>query len=69
MPIGVEIASINPTTTSLSADDTSWYVQVGLPNANNTALSAVQNRRAGGPPFVVTLSLPARHAHRAAAIG
>ena len=58
MPIGVEIANLNANTTSLSTSDTSWYVQVGLPNANNTSLASVQNRRVGGPPFVVTLSLP-----------
>ncbi len=56
MPIGVEIQGLIATTTNLSPDDTAWYVQVGIPNASNTALATVQNRRAGGPPFVVTLT-------------
>ncbi len=52
----VQIVSLATSTTSLSADDNSWYVQTGLPNAANTGLNQVQHVRAGGPPFVVTLS-------------
>ena len=52
---GVELQALPTSTTSASADDT-FYVQVGLPNVNNTALSSVQNVRAGGPQFVVTLA-------------
>ena len=55
-PIGVEIASLNAATTSLSPDDTAWYVQVGLPCAGNTSLCSVQALRPGGPAFVVRLT-------------
>ena len=54
--IGIELASFPTTTTAASADSQGWYVQVGLPNAQHTALSTVQNVRAGGPGFVFTLA-------------
>ncbi len=54
---GVEIQNLNPAPTTLSADDTNWYVQVGVPCPGNAGLCQVQNVRAGGPPFVVTLTV------------
>ncbi len=54
VPSGIEIQGLTTSTTTLSADDT-FYVQVGIPNGSNTALSTVQNVRAGGPQFVFTL--------------
>ncbi len=56
VPIGIEILSLEAAQTNLSADDTDWYVQVGLPCAGNTQLCTVQNVRPGGPPFIVTLT-------------
>jgi hypothetical protein len=55
-PIAVEIQGLPATISAGAAEVTSWYVQVGLPNVNNTALSTVQNVRAGHPGFIVTLS-------------
>jgi hypothetical protein len=55
--IGVEIHGLESPTTTLSTNDTNWYVQVGTPCAGNLNLCTVQNVRAGGPPFVVTLAL------------
>ena len=57
VPSGIEIVSLNTETTTLSTDDTDWYVQVGLPCAGNTHLCTVQNVRSGGPAFVVSLAL------------
>ena len=57
VPSGIEIVGLNTETTTLSADDTDWYVQVGLPCAGNTQLCTVQNVRPGAPLFVVTLAL------------
>ena len=56
VPSGIEILSLEAAQTNLSADDTDWYVQVGLPCAGNTQLCTVQNVRPGGPPFIVTLT-------------
>ena len=53
--VAVEIHSLQATTTTLSALDTSWYVQVGVRNQAGTSVS-VQNVRPGGPAFVVTLT-------------
>jgi hypothetical protein len=53
---GVEVIGVPTTTTTLSANNTTMYAQVGLPNAGNTALLNVQNVRAGAPLFVVTLT-------------
>jgi hypothetical protein len=53
---GVEIAGLDATTTRLSASDTEWLVQVGVPVPGNMLLGTVQSVRAGGPPFVVTLT-------------
>jgi uncharacterized repeat protein (TIGR01451 family) len=55
VPIGVEIANLNSTTTNLSNNDTSWYVQVGLPCSGNASLCTVQNLRPGGPGVLVTI--------------
>ena len=57
VPIGIEIAGLDPDTTTLSPDDIDWYVQVGVPCAGNTHLCTVQNLRPGAPPFVVSLAL------------
>ena len=51
VPSGIEIVNLNTATTTLSADDSGWYVQVGLPCAGNTHLCTVQNVRSGGPAF------------------
>jgi hypothetical protein len=57
VPSGVEIAGLGATAPMLSAaNDTDWWVQVGIPNPTNTALWSHQSVRAGGPPFVVTLT-------------
>ena len=56
VPGGIEIVSLTESTTSLSADDVGWYVQVGLACAGNTHLCAVQNVRPGRPPLVATLT-------------
>jgi hypothetical protein len=56
VPIGIEIHNLDPAQTNLSADDTDWYVQVGLPCAGNAQLCTVQNVRPGGPPFIITLT-------------
>ena len=55
-PIALEIVGLPATISAGAAEATGWYVQVGLPNVNNTALSTVQNVRAGHPGFIVTLS-------------
>ena len=57
VPSGIEIVNLNTATTTLSADDSGWYVQVGLPCEGNTQLCTVQNLRPGGPLFVVSLAL------------
>jgi uncharacterized repeat protein (TIGR01451 family) len=57
MTPGIEIANIATETTSLSTDDTNWYVQVGLPCPGNGVICNVQAVRVGGPPLVVTLAL------------
>jgi hypothetical protein len=55
---GIEIVNLDPNTSTLSADDVDWYVQVGLPCSGGTfVLCQVQNVRAGGPPFLATISL------------
>jgi uncharacterized repeat protein (TIGR01451 family) len=57
VPSGIEIQGLTTTTTTFSPDDTGWYVQVGVPNAQNTGLAVGQAVRAGRPtPFVVTIS-------------
>jgi hypothetical protein len=56
---GIEIANLVANTTTFSADDVGFYVQVGLPCFTPTALCAVQSLRPGGPAFVATLSLAA----------
>ncbi len=56
VPIGIEILNLEADQTNLSADDTDWYAQVGLPCAGNAQLCAVQNIRPGGPPFIVTFT-------------
>jgi hypothetical protein len=51
----VEIQSLPSATTAGAADATFWYAQVGVRNAGGTGVS-IQNVRAGGPAFVVTLT-------------
>jgi hypothetical protein len=55
-PIAVQIGGLNPSMAVGASDDTDWWVEVGIPNVSNSALSAVQNVRAGGPVFLVTLT-------------
>ena len=57
VPGGVEIINLQAATTTLSADDVGWYLQVGIPCAGNAQLCQVQPVRAGGPAFVVSLTL------------
>ena len=57
VPIGVEIINLPGATTTLSDDDTSWYVAVGIPCTGNTHVCSYQGVRAGASPFVVTLAL------------
>ena len=52
---GVELLQLEPAQSNLSAEDPDLYVQVGLPNAEGTALSQVQPV-APGSPFVITLA-------------
>ncbi len=56
-PIGVEIQSLPANLTTLSPSATSWYVQVGLPCSGNTTLCSTQNRRAGAPALVFSLTV------------
>jgi hypothetical protein len=53
---GVEIVSLDPATSTLSAPDTDFYAAVGLPCPGNTSICQYQNVRTGGPAFVVTLT-------------
>src|SRR5699024_6437718 len=46
-PAALEIQGLNLSTTAAAADDTTWYVAVGLANPTNTALRSFQNVRAG----------------------
>jgi uncharacterized repeat protein (TIGR01451 family) len=55
VPVGVEIQQLDPSMTNLSAEDSDWYVQVGIPNSNGSALQTVQFVQPGAP-FVVTLT-------------
>ena len=52
---GVEILQLDPLMSNLSAEDTDWYVQVGIPNSQGTALQQIQVVQPGAP-FVVTLT-------------
>ena len=56
VPSGVEIVSLPASIGAAAADSTSRYLQVGVPNGTNTALANVQNVRAGGPGFILTLT-------------
>jgi hypothetical protein len=53
---GVEIQSLSTTIGAGTLSDTSWSARVGIPNAGGTGFNALQGVRAGGPPFIVTLS-------------
>jgi hypothetical protein len=53
---GIEIVGLPTNMQAGAAEDTSWYVQAGIPNQLNTGLAIVQNVRAGSPGFVVTLT-------------
>ena len=55
VPIGVEIHGLEPTMSTASGEDTDPFVQVGIPNLDNSSLAQVQQVRAGSP-LVVTLS-------------
>ena len=51
----VELQSVPATTTTLSAN-TDFYARIGLGNANNTGLNALQAVRLGGSPLTVTIT-------------
>ena len=53
--VAVEIHSLPSAIDTMSAPDTTWYVQVGVRNQTGTSV-AIQNVRPGGPAFVVTLT-------------
>jgi len=52
---GVQIEGFPSATTTLSTDSP-FYVTVGVPNGQNTALSRYQNLRGGGTPLTATFS-------------
>jgi hypothetical protein len=52
---GVEINGLDASMSNLSANDTDWYVQVGIPSADGTFLSQIQVVQPG-PPLEVTLT-------------
>ena len=51
----LQIANLNATTTTTAADD-AFEVQIGLADATATAIAELQDVRAGGAPFAVTLT-------------
>ena len=51
----IEIHELDPTMSVIGGEDNNLYVQVGIPNAQGTALASVQQVRAGAP-LVVTLT-------------
>jgi hypothetical protein len=51
----LDIQLLATTTTSLTGNDP-FIVRVGVPNAGNTGLAQLQNRRFGGTPLVVTVA-------------
>jgi uncharacterized repeat protein (TIGR01451 family) len=53
---GIEFHNLDTPTTSMSADDVDWYVQVGLPCPGNAQLCQAQSVRAGGPAFIASLT-------------
>jgi hypothetical protein len=55
-PAAIEIVSLSTSMASTAPDDITWYVQIGIPNATATALSAVQKVRAGSPGVTITLT-------------
>ena len=52
---GVEILGLDASMSNLSANDTDWYVQVGIPTADGAFLSQIQVVQPG-PPLEVTLT-------------
>jgi hypothetical protein len=52
---GFDVLGLPGTTTSLAAND-AFFVRLGAPNTNNTALSAEQSVRAGGTTLVATVN-------------
>jgi len=54
-PIGLDIANLGATTTTLSVND-EFYVRVGVVNAAGTAIGSYQNVRPGAGPLAVTVS-------------
>lgn len=55
-PIAVQIGGLDPSLTTDAVDDADWWIEVGIPNADDSALAVVQTVRAGGPDFFVTVS-------------
>jgi hypothetical protein len=56
VPPAIEIQGLATSIAAGAADDSDWYVQVGIPNAGNTAVAQVQDVRAGSPGFVITVT-------------
>jgi hypothetical protein len=55
-PAAIEIVGLPTSVQAGSAEQTGWYVQVGIADQFNGFLTTVQNVRAGSPGFVVTLT-------------
>ena len=51
----MEIHGLDTPTSTQALEDIDWYVQVGIPNAGNTALAQIQFVRPGAP-LVITLT-------------
>ncbi len=56
VPVAIDLQGVPTTTTTLAAASAA-YVRVGTANAQNTALTQVQNIRAGGVPLTATFTL------------
>jgi hypothetical protein len=55
VPTAVEIQGLPASMTAGGAPATTWYAQVGIPNAQGNGVTP-QNVRAGGPAFVLTIT-------------
>ena len=55
-PSAIDIQSLPASVDAALGEVVNLYVQVGIPNATNTGLTAGQNVRAGSPGFLVTLT-------------
>jgi hypothetical protein len=55
-PAAIQIIGLPTSAQAGSAELTSWWVEVGIPDQFNNVLTTTQNVRAGSPGFVVTLT-------------